>query len=66
MLHDILYEQNISLFDDWNKKEKMGPHWLDLDALLHNVCISIRQSRRDFDRFNQEFEKELANKKDFS
>ena len=32
--------------------------FVDLDALLHEVCIGIRLERRDFDRFNAEFEAE--------
>ena len=56
MLHDILYEKNISIFDGWNTKEVLGSHWLDLDALLHNVCLTIRQDRREFERFNKEFD----------
>lgn len=56
MLYDILYEQNVSVFDEWNTKEVLGEHWLDLDALLHNVCLTIRQERREHDRFDAEFE----------
>lgn len=61
MLYDILYGQGVSVFDDWNKKEVMAMHWIDLDALLHNVCLLIRQDRREFDRFNERFHKEQAN-----
>lgn len=57
LLYDILYEQNISHFDDWNKKEILGDSWLDLDALLHNVCLSIRDNRRAWKEFNEYFEK---------
>lgn len=55
MLYDILYNQQISVFNDWNNDEVMGPHWLDLDALLHCVCITIRDERRDNDRFDKKF-----------
>lgn len=48
-------------FKSWNEKETMGDHWLDLSALLHNVCITIRQDRRDFDAFNAKFEEEHGN-----
>jgi hypothetical protein len=58
MLHGVLYEQSISVFDDWNKEEVMGHNWLDLDALLHNVCLSIRDERRANDRFDKKFEEE--------
>jgi len=58
MLYDVLYEQNISVFNEWNTKECLGEHWLDLDALLRNVCILIRTERREFDRFNKKFDEE--------
>lgn len=61
MLYDILYEQGISIFDGWNTKEVMRDHWLDLDALLHNICLTIRDNRREFDRFNKEFEEQQSN-----
>ncbi len=34
--------------------------WLDLYALLRNVCVSIRNERREFDRFNQRYDAEHA------
>lgn len=53
---------DLQAFKDLNDKDVVGEHWLDLGALLHNVCIDIRQSRRenaDFDRrFKEEHEKE--------
>jgi len=49
MLHDILMPE--AVFLAWNDAAVLSG-WLDLDALLHNVCISIRDERRDFDAFN--------------
>jgi len=57
MLHDILMEDG-SIFVSWNTEETMGKAWLDLSALLHNVCLSIRDERRDNDRFDAKFEAE--------
>lgn len=54
MLYDTLWD--LEVFMAWNTEECLGSYWLDLDALLHNVCLSIRQDRREFDRFNKEFE----------
>ena len=53
ILHDILMPEKI--FKSWND-EKVLPGWLDLDALLHNICVSIRNERREFDRFNRKFD----------
>ena len=44
MLFSILW--NLSLFQDWNTEECLGKDWLDLHAILHNVCLSIREERR--------------------
>lgn len=44
----------------WNDKEKVGENWIDLDALLHNVCVQIRNERRHFAAFNSAFEKEYG------
>lgn len=55
MLHDALWEEPI--FNSWNDSEVVAG-WLDLHALLHQVCISIRNEKRESDRFNAEFEKE--------
>ncbi len=41
-LYEILYEQGISDFDKWNE----GEGFIDLDALLRNVCLDIRMERR--------------------
>jgi len=59
LLFDILYEQEVSLFDNWNKSEgPLGERWLDLDALLHNTCLDIRQDRRARSEFDKKFEEE--------
>ena len=58
MLHEILTIEEFKLFMDWNTKETMGDAWLDLSALLHNVCLTIRADRREFDRFNKQFEED--------
>ena len=59
LLYDILYEQNITVFDEWNKPKKnwrknsyqsfqevsekdSNYDFIDLDALLRNVCLDIR------------------------
>jgi len=62
MIHDILYEQGISCFDEWNTREIMGEYWLDLDALIHNVCLTIRDERRKNDEFDRRFEEKWKNK----
>lgn len=62
MLYDTLYEQNISIFDSWNTRECLGDNWIDLDALLRNVCIDIIDERRKNDAFDAEFEAELKEK----
>ena len=80
LLYDILYEQGFTYFDDWNKSKKgkveiqftsrysgkPDPDYdfIDLDALLHNVCLDIREERRASDKFHEEFEKEYKNKED--
>ncbi len=75
LLYDILYEQGISYFDDWNKPKKewretdydcLGDAerndpdygYIDLDALLHNACLDIRDERRRDDEFDEKFEEE--------
>ena len=61
LLWDILGE--LQLFLDWNEKGIMKPlglEWIDLSALLHNVCISIRNERRHDRAFNEEFEREYG------
>ena len=76
LLHEILMDQGISFFDDWNKAkkewrsdsrfdcmgeaEKVDPDFgfIDLHALLKNVCLDIRTDRRDFEAFNKKFDEE--------
>lgn len=53
-LHDILYDQGISDFDKWNE----GEGFIDLDALLRNVCLDIRDERRHNDQFDAQFKKD--------
>ena len=76
LLYDILYEQGISYFDNWNKskkgnvkisfssrysgKEDPDYSFIDLDALLRNVCLDIRMERRANDKFDEEFEKKYG------
>ncbi len=60
MLHEILTIEEFAPFMAWNTKETMGEVWLDLSALLHNTCLTIRNERRDHDRFNKEFEESWA------
>lgn len=78
LLYDILYEQGFSAFDNWNKSKKGDVEiqiasrysgrpdpdydFIDLDALLMNVCLDIRMERRADDKFNEEFEKEYEDK----
>ena len=54
MLHDILMDDQTFL--EWNTEKVMGKDWLDLEALLHNVCISLRDEIRSFNEFNRRFE----------
>ena len=75
LLYDILYEQGVSYFDDWNKPKKewretdydcLGEAerndpdygYIDLDALLRNVCLDIRDEKRRDDEFDKRFEEE--------
>ena len=58
MLHDALWEEPI--FNSWNDS-KVVAGWLDLHALLHQVCISIRNEKRESDRFSEEFDRRWAN-----
>ena len=77
MLYDILYEQGMKAFDNWNKCKKgntpdisftsrydnqKNPDYdfIDLDALLHNVCISIRDERRKNDDFDRRYKEEYG------
>lgn len=76
-LHEILYEQGIREFDNWNKCKKGNTpdiaftsrydgvkdpdyDFIDLDALLHNVCLSIRDERRKNKAFDEKFEKKYG------
>lgn len=59
-LYDILYEQGVSLFDAWNE----GKDFIDLDALLSNVCTSIRDERRKNKAFDDKFEAEWKGKQE--
>ena len=56
MLHEILWD--LDFFQEWNREEIVGPQWMGLDALLRNVCITIRNERREDARFDAEFEAE--------
>lgn len=56
LLWDIL--GNVKLFNEWNEKEIVGEHWIDLHALLHQVCICIRNERRHMKAFDLALEKE--------
>lgn len=72
LLYEILYDDKFSYFVDWNVPRKNVPQnerpdvgdknpdhdFIDLDALLHNVCLDIRADRREFDRFNNKFDEE--------
>jgi len=77
LLYDILYEQGITYFDNWNKSKKgktdvqfvsrdssVDPDYdfIDLDALLGNVCLDIRMERRASDKFDKEFQEEYGYK----
>lgn len=42
-LYEILYKQGIGDFDKWNE----GKDFIDLHALLHNICVGIRNERRE-------------------
>ncbi len=53
MLWDILGD--LSLFQEWNIKETMGEDWLDLSAVLHNVCLDIRREWRENKLFDEKF-----------
>jgi hypothetical protein len=71
LLYDILYEKGVSIFDFWNvakngnkndilfvdRYSRTDPDndFIDLDALLRNVCLDIRMERRQNDQFDKEF-----------
>lgn len=52
LLHGILMEEDIFL--SWNDEATLKG-WIDLDALLRNVCLSIRAERRANDAFDEKF-----------
>lgn len=74
LLYEILYEDKIEAFDAWNKSKNEGPEikfasrysdkgnpdddFIDLDALLHNVCLSLRDDFRRNDEFDRKFKEE--------
>ncbi len=58
LLYGILMETK--LFLEWNTKESLGDYWLDLDAFIQNICISIRQDRRECDEFDKKFDAEYG------
>lgn len=60
MLHEILTIEEFAPFMEWNTKETMGDAWLDLSALLHNVCLTIRDERRAWDAFDKKFNEDWA------
>ncbi len=80
LLYDILYEQGVSYFDNWNKSKKGNVEiqfvsrdslkgdpdydFIDLDALLGNVCLDIRMERRASDKFDKEFEEKYGTSDD--
>ena len=59
MLWNILGD--LSIFHEWNTKECLGDNWLDLNALLLNVCVSIRDERRKNDESYHKFKEEHGN-----
>jgi hypothetical protein len=54
-LWDILGE--LDIFIDWNDSNKYK-NWIDTSAVLHNVCIAVRNDRRHFVAFNEKFDRE--------
>ena len=56
MLWDIL--EGHKDFEDWNTPEELGEDWIDLDALLHMVCISLRDEHRTSKKFSDDFDAE--------
>jgi hypothetical protein len=49
---------DIGFTSRYDGKEDPDYDFIDLDALLHNVCLDIRQERRESVRFSKEFEEE--------
>lgn len=60
MLHEILTIEEFAPFMAWNTEEAMGKGWLDLSALLHNTCLTIRDERRANDLFDKKFEEKYG------
>ena len=74
LLYKILYDDNFKPFYRWNESKNIsegikyvsrydGPEnpddvFIDLDALLNNVCLEIRDERRINDAFDKKFEEE--------
>lgn len=61
LLWNIL--RDLKAFSEWNDivvMEPLGLQWIDLSALLHNVCISIRNERRHSAAFDAKLEKEQS------
>lgn len=56
MLWDILGD--LAPFKEWNTEKVMGEKWLDLSAVLHNVCLDVRSEWRNNKRFDEAFERE--------
>ena len=50
ILRDILW--GYGLFMAWNDHETLAD-WLDLDALIRNVCVSIRDENRRYEEDEQ-------------
>lgn len=57
-LWDVL--DGLPQFVDWNSKDKYGDRFIDLSALLHNVCVGIRDERRHHLAFDQKFEEKYG------
>jgi len=49
---------DISFSCRYSKKEHPDDSFIDLDALLHNICLDIRMERRANDAFDKKFEED--------
>lgn len=56
--HKILLDSN--LFLEWNDKKVIGENWLDLEALIHNITLTIRDERRKNREFDRKFEEQWS------
>ncbi len=56
MLHDAL--DDLTVFREWSDPSIVGESWIDLSAIMHNVCLSIRGERRLDAAFDAKFEAE--------